>query len=331
MGSPHCASVAQCLPILRVYFSRKPLTGSRRRRYTSRDRTRVNTMNWTRIRWQAAALAVAFTASAALAQSLPWPPLGEPSTAARTAGRWLWADLVTSDVARSRDFYAKVFGWDLREHPASVGTSRYLTIHANGRAIGGVVAANSEAKSGARWIGLASGDPKTMAARAQQAGGAVVVPPRVLAGRGELAVLSDPEGAHFAVVRTDGGDPADHVGQDNEWLWAELWSKDPGRATNFYRDVFGYSVGPADSKTLNGYVLSAGGQARAGIMRVPDASLPTVWIPYVRVASVAATVERARANGARVVVEPRPHHRSQVAVLVDPLGAPFAVADWRPQ
>jgi len=30
-------------------------------------------------------------------------------------------------------------------------------------------------------------------------------------------------------------------------------------------------------------------------------------------------------------VPPQPHHRSQVAVLVDPMGAPFALADWKPQ
>jgi predicted enzyme related to lactoylglutathione lyase len=281
---------------------------------------------------RAAACAVAwFACSLSLAQQLDWPPVGEPSAAARTAGRWLWGDLVTSDVARSRDFYSRVFGWEIREHRGSAGPSGYHAIYANGRAIGGIVAARQDASQGARWIGLASGDPKTMASRVLERGGAVVTAPRTLKGRGEFTVLSDPDGAHFAVVRADGGDPADHVGQENEWLWAELWAKDAGRAANFYRDVFGYAVSAAEGKGLNGYVLSAGGRARAGVMPAPEASLPAVWIPYVRVGNVAATVERARANGARVIVAPRPHFKSQVAVLVDPLGAPFAVADWRSQ
>jgi len=289
-------------------------------------------MHWTCRNWLGAGVSVALLAvGSALAQTLSWPPLGEPSTGARVAGRWLWVDLITTDVSRSRDFYAKVFGWELREHPASTGSSRYLTIHVNGRDIGGLVAAPPDAKVGARWIGLASGDPKAMASRAREHGGAVVVAPRMLAGRGELAVLRDPEGVHFAVVRAEGGDPADHVGQDNEWLWTELWSKDPARAADFYRDVFGYAVGTAGDKASNGYVLAAGGRARAGIMRLPDASLDAAWIPYVRVASITATVERARVNGARVIVEPRRHYQSKVAVLVDPLGAPFAVAEWRSQ
>jgi predicted enzyme related to lactoylglutathione lyase len=290
-------------------------------------------MHWRGRKWLAAGVSMALlvAGSAACAQALSWPALGKPSSGARVSGRWLWADLITTDVARSRDFYAKVFGWELRERPASTGSSRYLTIHVNGRDIGGLVAAPPDAKVGARWIGLASGDPKTMASRAREHGGAVVVAPRMLAGRGELAVLRDPDGVHFAVVRADGGDPADYVGQDNEWLWAELWSKDPARAAGFYRDVFGYTVSAAGGRSSNGYVLSAGGRARAGILRLPDAALDAVWIPYVRVASIVATVERARMNGARVVVEPRPHHQSKVAVLVDPLGAPFAVAEWSSQ
>ncbi len=278
-----------------------------------------------------ALLLAALAPSYALSQPTQWPPLGETVAGARTAGRWLWADLVSSDVERSRDFYSKVFGWEFREHASSKGGSRYFTVLANGRAIGGIVSAAPEAKMGARWLGLASGDPATMAARAQQLGGKVVVAPRTLSGRGELTVLSDPDGAHFAVVRADGGDPADVVGQNNEWLWAELWTKEPGRAANFYRDVFGYAVGAAEGKSTGGYVLSAGGKARAGIMRNPDPALGAVWIPYVRVASVAAILERVQSNGGQVLVAPRRHYASQIAVLADPLGAPFAVAEWRPQ
>jgi predicted enzyme related to lactoylglutathione lyase len=51
-----------------------------------------------------------------------------------------------------------------------------------------------------------------------------------------------------------------------------------------------------------------------------------VWLPYVRVADVAATVAKATAAGGRVVVEPRPYSGAIVALIVDPTGAPFAVA-----
>lgn len=275
-------------------------------------------------------LVIAMTTASAAAQNLSWPPVGEPSAGARVAGRWLWADLVTTDVQRSSDFYARVFGWTYRTVLGDSGGPGYVTILAGGQAIGGIVPARTDKiSSGARWIGLVSGDPKFMAARAQERGGSIVAAPRTLPGRGEIAVLSDPSGARFAVLRADRGDPADHVGREGEWLWAELWTSDPERAAAFYREVFGYAIAAGSGATPNSYVLTAGGRARAGIMRSPDMALKAAWIPYVRVADVPRTVARAEQGGARVIVAPRAHHRSQVAVLVDPLGAPFAVADWK--
>jgi uncharacterized protein len=277
-----------------------------------------------------ASLALA-SGTAALAQPAQWPAVGQPTGEARVAGRWLWADLVTTDLAQSQAFYQRVFGWEFRAQPGEGGQPAYLTILSQGHPIGGMVALpRDNARPGARWIALASGDPSTLAARAAERGGSVVVAPRQLPGRGELAVIADPDGARFGVLRADGGDPPDHRGRVNEWLWIELWTPEPSRAVDFYRHLFGYSVSAADARGT-GYHLSAGGRARAGVLRSPDPTLPAAWIPYVRVADVAATLARARAEGARVIVEPRPHHRSQVAVLVDPLGAPFAIADWRPQ
>ncbi len=281
----------------------------------------------------AACVLVMTVTTTADAQTPVWPSIGEPTAAARVAGRWLWADLVTTDVARSSDFYARVFQWTYRTVPGAGGAPGYVTVLANGRPIGGIVpAATSAGVAGARWIGLVSGDPKTMAARARDHGGKVVVSPRALPGRGEMTVLSDPSGARFAVVSSERGDPSDHLGAVSEWLWAELWTGEPGRAADFYRDVFGYALADSGAKGAGeSYVLSAGGRERAGVMRSPDPTLPSAWIPYVRVADVAATIARAQSNGARVIVAPRAHHRSQVAVLVDPLGAPFAVASWSPQ
>jgi predicted enzyme related to lactoylglutathione lyase len=280
----------------------------------------------------AAALMLGGLNAGAVAQAPEWPPIGEATAAARTAGRWLWADLVSTETSRSAEFYGKVFGWTFRPVAAPDGTAGYLTILADGRPIGGIVPARGRTERGARWIGLASGDPKTFATRAQERGGTVAAVPVVLPGRGEFTALRDPAGAYFAVVRTERGDPSDHVGGNNEWLWFELWTDDPGKASNFYRDVFGYAVGAADGRPgTDAYILSAGGRARAGVMRSPDPALPAAWIPYVRVADLPAAVARAVASGARVVVAPQPHHRSEVAVLVDPLGAPFAMAHWRPR
>ena len=131
--------------------------------------------------WVAALLLGAGLHANAVAQA-EWPSVGDPATVSRSAGRWLWADLVSTDTSRSAEFYGKVFGWTFRPVASADGTAGYMTILADGRPIGGIVPARGRTERGARWIGLASGDPKTMAARAQERGGAVATAPVVLPG-----------------------------------------------------------------------------------------------------------------------------------------------------
>ena len=49
-----------------------------------------------------------------------WPPIVDPPTGQHTPGRWVWGDLVTSDVAVAADFYGKVFGWTFETYGGKV-------------------------------------------------------------------------------------------------------------------------------------------------------------------------------------------------------------------
>jgi predicted enzyme related to lactoylglutathione lyase len=59
-----------------------------------------------------------------------------------------------------------------------------------------------------------------------------------------------------------------------------------------------------------------------------EAKVPSTWVPYIQVASVTDTVARAREAGGHVVRKPLQVHGTTVALLLDPTGAPFAVAEW---
>jgi hypothetical protein len=56
-----------------------------------------------------AAVLVAAAGNASAADRY-WPPIVDPATGQYTPGRWVWGDLVTSDVAAAADFYGTVFG-----------------------------------------------------------------------------------------------------------------------------------------------------------------------------------------------------------------------------
>ena len=53
--------------------------------------------------------------------------------------------------------------------------------------------------------------------------------------RGRQAVLADADGAVFAVLAAEGGDPPDYLATPGEWIWSAVLVRDPKRETNSTR------------------------------------------------------------------------------------------------
>jgi predicted enzyme related to lactoylglutathione lyase len=174
-------------------------------------------------------------------------------------------------------------------------------------------------------------DVARTAEQAAASGGKVLVPSKSLPGRGEVAVLADPEGALFGVIHTAGGDPPDVFPSYNAWLWLELWAKDASRMAEFYGPIGAYTVkrqeDPGDRPELH---LVAAEYPRAGVLEIERADVPSTWLPFVRVKDLQKTVASIERAGGRIVVPPSPEVRNgKVAVFLDPLGAAVAVAEWK--
>jgi len=261
-----------------------------------------------------------------------WPPITDPPTEFHHTGRFVWGELLTRDVGAAADFYGKVFGWTFETYGPADDLKTYTVVLSGGTPIGGMVYAGprkDKTKPSARWVGLISvPDVKAAASWVEKDGGKVLMPPKVLGERGTAALFVDPEGGLFGVINSATGDPGDYLTQDNQWLWIELWADDAAKMAAFYKGIGGYEVvdGAARGESA-GFQLRSDGYARAGILPKP-AKVPTTWVPYIRVASVTDTVVRASATGAKVLMQPTRMHGTSVAILVDPTGAPFAVAEW---
>jgi len=174
-------------------------------------------------------------------------------------------------------------------------------------------------------------DAARAAQQAAASGGKVLVPAKTLPGRGEMAVLADPEGALFGVIHSASGDPLDAFPSDNAWFWLELWAKDAARMAEFYGPLGAYTVsrqeGPGDRPELH---LVAAGYPRAGVLEIERTDVPSTWLPYVRVKDLQQTVASIERAGGRIVVAPSPEVRGgKVAVFLDPSGAAVAVAEWK--
>jgi hypothetical protein len=279
------------------------------------------------------ALAASATGAAAVAGAAEryWPPIVDPPTGQYTPGRWVWGDLVTSDVAAAAEFYGKVFGWTYETYGGEDDRDTYTLVLVEGLPIGGMVFDERAMKGdvpSARWIGLISvPDVRAATDAVTKGGGKVMIAPKMLGERGETAVFQDPEGTLFGVVHSKSGDPADYLGDLGEWVWIDLWTADVARASSFYSAVAGYDALPLQQEGLrSGAHLVSGNYVRAGVMQKHDARLTSVWLPYVRVADATAATEKARAAGGRVIREPVSLGRVIAAIIADPTGAPVGVA-----
>jgi uncharacterized protein len=284
------------------------------------------------LRILALAGAVFLAAGGCMKAGPPWPAITEQPTDVHTQGRWVWAELFTDNVGAAKTFYQEVFGWKFES--TGTGTDAYTLVRADGRPIAGIIhyVKPANAVRSARWLTLMSvPDVARTTEQAAASGGKVIAAPRGIAGRGEVAVLADPEGALFGVIHSAAGDPPDIFPAFNTWLWFELWSKDASRMADFYGPIGAYTVtrqeGPGDRPELH---LVAGGFPRAGVLKIERADVPSTWLPYVRVKDLLQTVSAVERAGGRIIVPPSPEVRNgKVAVFLDPLGAAVAVAEWK--
>jgi predicted enzyme related to lactoylglutathione lyase len=281
-------------------------------------------------------LAALFLGIAALtAFGADLPAINTPATTESHPGKFIWADLFTSDPAAAKDFYTGLFGWTAAvvDRPTLFGTHHYVVLSVGDRPIAGIVKRNlsSSDEIHGRWVGFISvPDVAQALAAVASGGGKALSGPKDRPARGTQAIFSDPDGATLGLIHSSSGDPGEYLPGIGSWTWAELFARDTGAAGAFYRSVAGYEVIPdtRDGRP-NSFVLASGGFSRAALNPLPDRpKAHPVWLLFVRVASVKDTAEKAVALGGRVLVAPSDTPSEYWrAIIADPTGAPLGIVE----
>jgi predicted enzyme related to lactoylglutathione lyase len=270
---------------------------------------------------------------AAGAADFELPALNTPPSTEHHPGKMVWADLVTPDLAAAEKFYGALFGWTFQRIRA--GSSDYAVAMLDGRPIGGIMEKPIPAgeRHQSAWLTfMAVGDLDGAKRVATSHGAKVLADSRSYPLRGRQCVLSDPEGAVFAILASSSGDSPDYLPVSGEWIWSSLHAKDAGAEAAFYQGLFGYDVFdlPGDDG-LEHLILSNDNYARASANTFAGTSphRHPHWLNYVRVDHAADLTAKVLAMGGRVLVEPHAdRHGGMIAVVADPAGAPFGLMEW---
>ena len=285
--------------------------------------------------WQgllATLLCVAGTAPV-MASPLQLPALVEPASQEHHVGKVIFVELVTPDLAAAKQFYAGLFGWTFRDIQA--GGIEYAEASLDGRPVAGLI--HKDVPVGGHrqpaWLSFfAVRDVDVAKKIALQHGAKVLFEPHSFPDRGREAVFADPQGAVFAVLASSSGDPPDALAAPGEWIWSSLITSDPDTDAAFYQALFDYEVFdlPADEGAQH-IMLASDNYARASANTLP-ANRPNIhphWLNYVHVEDAVKMTAKLVALGGRVLVEPRVDRQGgKLAIVADPLGAPFGLLEW---
>lgn len=251
-------------------------------------------------------------------------------------GKFVWYELMTSDLQAAEAYYRNVIGWEMRD---SGMTGMRYTIASNGEVpVAGLMELPQEARAagaGPAWVGyVAVDDVDASAAQVQKAAGAVHRGPADIPGVGRFAIVSDPQRAMFALFKPAGEMQGDSPppGTPGYGGWHELYADDREAAFDFYSKLFGWTKAePFDMGPMGIYQIFAWrGQPIGGMMNKPPEVPMPAWMYYFNVDGIDAAKQRVGTGGGQVLNGPvEVPGGSWIVQCADPQGAMFALVGPR--
>ncbi|MGO4570361.1 VOC family protein [Microvirga sp. 2TAF3] len=251
-------------------------------------------------------------------------------------GDFIWYELLTTDADAASRFYGAVIGWRVR--PAEGSDRDYRILGTGDADVAGVMTILADTDCvGMRpgWLGYVGvTDVDATAAEVVRAGGTQYVAPTDIPGVGRFAMVSDPQGVAFYVMRgaMEGTSTSFAQAKPGHCHWNELATNDQGAALAFYTGLLGWEKGDAMPMGDMGdyqFITHHGGMIGAMMTRSVGGP-PPAWTFYFGVEDIDVAARAVSGNGGTI------HHGPAevpggvyIIVAADPQGAQFGLVGPR--
>lgn len=243
-------------------------------------------------------------------------------------GSWIWYELLTTDADAAIDFYGKIIGWTPSRFPGS--PADYTILNAGADGVGGVM--KNPMPTAPAWLGyIGVDDVDATVVKIESLGGKVHMPPTTMEQVGRMAMVEDPQGAHFYVMRGESPEASRAYGRRElgKGSWNELQTTDDAAAFGFYGQLFGWRKAGAMPMPWGEYsFLQAASDPEpwGAMMPREKAEHPVGWNFYFRVPDIEDAHAKVKANGGAPVCDiMEVPGGERVFFATDPQGAGFGL------
>jgi predicted enzyme related to lactoylglutathione lyase len=114
-------------------------------------------------------------------------------------GEFCWNELATTNVPAAKKFYSSLLGWKTK--PFDKGLVDYTIIEKGSHGMGGIMKCPTPGNP-AQWIPyILVADVDATVKKTKKLKGEVLMPPSDIPTVGRIAVLADPQGAAFGIIK----------------------------------------------------------------------------------------------------------------------------------
>ncbi len=251
-------------------------------------------------------------------------------------GSFIWYELMTKDPAAAKAFYDDVVGWDI-DAEAPPGPMEYRMIKVADGMVGGVMTLSTDMVAGggrAMWIGYFGADDVDRTVEGIKAdGGEVHLPPFDVPNVGRIAMVTDPQGVPFYVMRgaSDENSTAYQRMGVGHVAWNELLTADDAAALAFYGKHFNIEKAgePMSMGDMGDYTFISNGDSKGdavgAVMRAPPGA-PKQWNFYFRVPDIEVAKAKIEARGGKILQGPMEVPGGEMVIsALDPEGVSFGL------
>ncbi len=240
---------------------------------------------------------------------------------------FVWHDLMTTNVAAAKAFYGEVIGWKFEAQ-----MPEYTVALVDKAGIGGIMATPPEVKGMPPfWAGyIFTPDVDAACTQAKKLGGKVCREPWDVPGMLRLAILADPTGATFNIMKPLSLEQRNmpEEGAVGTVGWNELHAGDLNIAWDFYSKMFGWTKGTVmDMGPMGNYeIFQIDGKDAGGMMKRQEQLPSPMWLYYFNVDGIDAAAARITKAGGKIAMGPHQVPGDQwIVSAFDPQGASFQI------